>query len=156
MDFDLIRRLLAAFERHGVRYAIFGGVALNFHGIARFTEDIDVFLKPDEANIESLKAALMSVFEDPEIGDISSEEMLGAYPAVQYVPPSGDLHVDLLTRLGTAFTFDDLEIQRVRFDDLLISVVSPRTLFRMKRDTVRLKDRADAEQLRERFGEELD
>jgi hypothetical protein len=32
-----------------------------------------------------------------------------------------------------------------------VSVVSPRTLYRMKRDTVRLKDRADAELLKARF-----
>ena len=33
-----------------------------------------------------------------------------------------------------------------------VSVVSPRTLYRMKRNTVRLKDRADAELLKRRFG----
>ena len=38
------------------------------------------------------------------------------------------------------------------FEDLMISVASPQTLFRMKRNTVRMKDRADAEALRERFG----
>lgn len=37
------------------------------------------------------------------------------------------------------------------FGDFEISVVSPRTLYEMKRDTVRLKDRADAALLRERF-----
>ena len=51
-----------------------------------------------------------------------------------------------------AFTFDDLEISRIPFEGLTISVASPRTLYRMKKDTVRLKDRADAALLRERFG----
>lgn len=77
--------------------------------------------------------------------------MLGDYPAVQYVPPTGAFRLDLLTRLGEAFSFADLEIERVPFDDLTVSVVSPRTLYLMKRDTVRLKDRADAEMLRQRF-----
>ena len=58
----------------------------------------------------------------------------------------------MLTRLGEAFAFDDLETVRVPFDDLEVTVVSPRTLYRMKRDTVRLKDRADAELLRRHFG----
>jgi len=35
--------------------------------------------------------------------------------------------------------------------DLMVSDVSARTLYRMKRDTVRLKDRADAALLKERF-----
>lgn len=47
--------------------------------------------------------------------------------------------------------FAVVEIQRVPFDDLIVSVVSPRTLYLMKRDTVRLKDRPDAEMLRQRF-----
>jgi 20S proteasome alpha/beta subunit len=37
-------------------------------------------------------------------------------------------------------------------DDITVSVVTPRTLYNMKKDTVRLKDRADAQMLKERFG----
>ena len=35
--------------------------------------------------------------------------------------------------------------------ELLVTVVTPRTLYRMKRDTIRLRDRADAELLKQRF-----
>jgi hypothetical protein len=60
-------------------------------------------------------------------------------------------HLDLLTRLGQALTFADLEVVRMPFEELTVSVVSPRTLYRMKRDTVRPKDQADAALLKERF-----
>lgn len=152
VDFATVKRVLAAFEREGVAYAIFGAAALNLHGLARFTEDLDVFLEPTAANIDKVKRALSSVFDDPTIAEISAAEMLGDYPAVQYVPPTGAFHLDLLTRLGEAFTFADLEVVRAPFEDLTVSVVSPRTLYLMKRDTVRLKDRADAALLKERFG----
>ena len=102
-------------------------------------------------NIERLKAALRSVFQDPEIEGISAEALLGAYPAIQYVPPEGTFHLDMVTRLGDAFTFDDLETERVPFDALTVTVVTPRTLYKMKKDTARLKDKADAELLRQRF-----
>lgn len=151
MDYEAILRLLAAFEREGVTYAIFGAAALNLHGLARFTEDLDVFIGPDRDNIERLKAALRSVYADPHIEEVSADDLLGDYPAIQYVPPTGVFHVDLLTRLGDAFRFEDLEVQRLPFGPLTVSVVSPRTLYRMKRDTVRLKDRADAELLKRRF-----
>ena len=154
MDFDRLQALLAAFEREGVSYAIFGAIALNLHGLARFTEDLDVFIAPDEKNIERLKNALRSVFADPAIDEIRASDLLGAYPAIQYIPPDGSFHVDLLTRLGSAFSFADLETERVRFGESIVTVVTPRTLYRMKRDTVRLKDRADAELLKQRF--ELD
>jgi hypothetical protein len=152
MDFEVIKRLLASLEREGVRYAIFGAVALNFHGLARFTEDLDIFVAPEAKNIERLRAALHAVVDDPEIDSITAEDLLGDYPAVQYVPPDGSFQMDILTRLGTAFAFADLEIERVAVDSLVVSVVTPQTLYNMKKDTVRLKDRADAQLLKERFG----
>ena len=156
MDYGKTKEVLTALEREGVRYAVFGAVALNFHGLARFTEDLDLFIAPDRENIERLKRALRLVFDDPDIEQITAEDLLGDYPAVQYIPPQGAFPIDLLTRLGEAFAFDDLEVIRVPFEELMVSVVSPKTLYRMKRDTVRMKDRADAELLRERFGIEDD
>ena len=152
MDYEVVKRVLAALEREGVRYVVFGAAALNFHGLARFTEDLDLFIEPDGGNIERLKKALSSVFDDPEIEQISADDLLGDYPAVQYVPPSGTFHIDILTRLGGAFRYQDLEAVRLPLDEIAVSVASPATLHRMKRDTVRLKDKADAELLRQRFG----
>lgn len=156
MDYDQIKALLEALEREGVRYVVFGAVALNFHGLARFTEDLDLFIAPTADNIDRLKRALRSVFADPEIEQITAEDMLGAYPAVQYVPPHGGFHIDLLTRLDDAFRFEDLEVARIAFAEVTVSVATPMTLYRMKRDTVRMKDRADAAMLKERFNLEED
>jgi hypothetical protein len=151
MDPDVLSRLVEALERHRVRYAVFGAVALGVHGLVRFTEDLDLFVAPEEANISALKHALTEVFADPAIEDISSTDLLGEYPAVQYGLPDGSFHIDIVTRLGEAFSFADLETEHVPFMGGHVSVVTPRTLFLMKRDTVRLKDRADAEALRQRF-----
>lgn len=151
MNYDQIVKVLAAFEAEGVRYVVCGGAAMNFHGIARFTEDLDVFIDPVAENLERLRRALRSVFSDPEIESIRDEDLLGDYPAIQYVPPDGGFHIDLLTRLGDAFRFEDLEVVRIPFGGLTISVASARTLYRMKRDTVRPRDRADAAMLRDRF-----
>lgn len=151
MDYEIVKRVLAALEREQVRYVVFGAAALNLHGLARFTEDLDVFVSPQRENIERLKRALRSVFDDPHIEEISADDLLGEYPAIQYVPPEGTFHIDILVRLGDAFEFDDLEVNRLSFEELVVSVASPATLFRMKRNTVRLKDRADAELLRQRF-----
>ena len=151
MDYEATKRVLAALEREGVRYVVFGAAALNLHGLARFTEDLDLFVAPDRDNVERLKRALHAVFADPHIDEISADDLLGEYPAVQYVPPAGTFHLDILARLGTAFRFEDLDVVRMPFEDLTVSVASPATLYRMKRNTVRLKDKADAELLRERF-----
>lgn len=152
VDFERVLDVLRALETHGVRYAIFGAVALNLHGLARFTEDLDLFIAPEGDNVERMRTALESVFHDPELNGITAADLLGDYPAVQYVPPDGTFHLDIVTRLGEAFSFDDLVIERVPLEDLMVSVVSPETLYRMKKDTVRLQGRADAALLRERFG----
>ena len=43
---------------------VFGAAALNFHGLARFTEDLDLFIESEAGNVDWLKAALTSVFDD--------------------------------------------------------------------------------------------
>ena len=151
MDFDVLKRVLAALEARGVRYAVFGAVALTIHGLARATEDLDLFLEPDASNIERLRMALHDAIDDPDIDDITAEDLLGDYPAVQYVPPGGAFRIDILTRLGEVYRFSDLETERVPYDDLTLTVVTPRMLYHMKRDTVRPKDKVDAAALRLRF-----
>ena len=151
MDFELLKRVLAALEARGVHYAIIGAVALNLHGLARSTEDLDIFVEPEAGNIDRLKLALRDVTDDPDIDGITAADLLGEYPAVQYVPPSGGFHLDILTRLGDAFAYADLETERVPYEDLLVTAVTPAMLYRMKRGTVRPKDAADAAAIRSRF-----
>jgi len=152
MNYAASRRILAAFEEEGVRYLVFGGAAMNLHGLPRFTEDLDVFIEPTRENVEAVKRALRKVYDDPNIEEISADDLVGEYPAVQYVPPEGDFHVDILTRLGKAFRFEDLEPDETTLDGVKVRLVSPRTLFRMKKDTVRPKDRLDADGLRAKYG----
>jgi len=152
MDYDLTRNVLAALEREGVKYVVFGAVVLALHGLPRATEDLDIFIAPERDNIERLKTALRSVFDDPCIDDITAEDLLGEYPAVQYVPPSGNFHIDLLTRLGELFDFASLESERVDFDGVSVSTVTPETLYRMKKGTVRPKHWGDAQRIAHRFG----
>jgi hypothetical protein len=99
MDYDITMKVLAALVREQVRYVVFGAVALNLLGLPRATEDLDIFIEPRRENVERLKAALRSVFEDPCIEEI------------------------------TADTLDQL--------------------YRMKKDTVRPKDRGDAARIAE-------
>jgi len=152
VNYAASRKILAAFEEEGVRYLVFGGAAMNLHDLPRFTEVLDVFVEPTRENVEAVKRALRKVYDDPSIDEISADELVGEYPAVQYVPPEGDFHVDILTRLGEAFRFEDLEPDETTLDGVKVRLVSPRTLFRMKKDTVRPKDRLDADGPRAKYG----
>jgi hypothetical protein len=145
-------RLFRALADEGVAYVLVGGVAVNLHGVVRATEDVDLFVRPDEANVARLRAALMTVFRDPEIEGITSADLAGPYPVVRYVPPDASLTVDVLARLGERVAFGDLEAERRDVDGVPVQLASPRTLHRLKRDTARPVDAQDAARLREAFG----
>jgi hypothetical protein len=151
MDEGRIVDLFRALSREQVRYKVVGAIALNLHGLVRATEDLDIFIDPDPSNVDRLKVALRSVFADPEIDRISAADLGGDYPAVQYLPPDGTFSIDILARLGTAFDFESIESEEANVEGIVVPVATPRMLYRMKKDTVRLQDRADAERLRREF-----
>lgn len=151
MTFAEALRLLEALERHGVAYVLVGSMAMAAQGVVRATRDIDLFVNPEESNVARLKAALTEVFADPSIEDISASDLAGDYPAVQYVPPAADYWIDVIARLGDAFRFDDVESETLRIGSVTVRVATPSMLYRMKKDTVRPQDRADAQVLKERF-----
>ena len=96
MNFDAVKSALAALEREEVQYVVFGAVAINLLGLPRATEALDIFVAPEAENIERLRTALRSVFpEDSSIEEITAEDLLGDYPAVQYVPPEGTFYLAL-------------------------------------------------------------
>lgn len=100
-----------------------------------------------------LKRALKFLYDDdPNLDQISAEELAGDYPAVEYVPPHGRYSIDILTRLGEAFRYETLDFEELLLDGIRIRVATPTMLYRMKKDTVRPQDRLDAETIRQEFG----
>lgn len=157
MDLEEARKVLEALERERVRYVLVGALAMAAHGLVRATQDMDLFVAVDDDNIARLRRALTSVFSDPHIEEITVADLAGDYPAIQYVAPGGVFAVDILARLGEAFRFEDLEIERVPLaGGVEVAVASPMTLYRMKHDTVRPQDRLDASALRRRFALDVD
>jgi hypothetical protein len=151
MDFGRVVQFLKALEREDVQYVLVEGVVLNVHGIVRATQDLDLFVKPEQENVDRLKKALRSVWNDPDIAEVRYEEVIGDYATIRYGPPDEDFVIDLMTRLGEAFRFEDLAAETVSWAGVNVKVATPETLYKMKKDTLRLVDRADAAELRERF-----
>jgi hypothetical protein len=106
--------------------------------------------------VQRAKAALRSVFHDASIDDIAADDLDGAYPIVRYVPDEESFVIGLIGRLGDAIRYEDLESEERELEGVRVRIATPRTLYRMKKDTVRLIDRADAEALKRRFAIEED
>jgi len=152
VDRDEIIRVLRAFEMAGFEYVLIGAAAMGFHGIVRATEDLDLFIKATPENVEKLRSALRQAYDnDPQVNEISSADLLGEYPAVRYVPPTGDLYFDVLTRLGEVASFDTIDAQIKDVQGTKVRVATPLALYRLKKDTVRVQDHVDAAALKERF-----
>jgi hypothetical protein len=151
IDFNRVLSIVEAFNRENVGYKIFGGVAVNFHGLPRTTEDVDFFVDPAPENVSRIKRALRSIWDDPHLDEIQDDDMLGAYPSFSYEPPDEPFGIDVVSRLGEAFVYDDLEAETIEIQGLSVRLVTAETLYRMKRDTVRPIDKIDALRLRKKF-----
>lgn len=150
--YDRALGLLARLDQHEVDYVLVGGLALACHELVRATQDIDLFVRPTADNVERLRSALRQSWADPDIEEIRWEDLAGDYPAIRYGPPGEPFTIDLLARLGEAFRFEDLEAETKTVEGVPVRVATPRTLYRMKKDTVRPQDRLDAAALLQRFG----
>ena len=151
MDRDELLRLLRAFETEQLEYVLVGATAMGFHGLIRATEDVDLFVRATPENIARLRRCLHAVYDDPQIEEIRDADLLGEYPSVRYYPPSGDLYVDVMTRLGEAASYETVEAEIKEIEGIRVRVATPAALFQLKRDTIRPLDRRDAAALAERF-----
>jgi hypothetical protein len=126
VDRDEIVRVLRAFEVAGLEYVLIGATAMGLHGLVRATEDVDLFIRATAENIERLRTALRDAYDgDPHIDEISTADLLG--------------------------DFDTVEAETRDIAGTLVRVATPQALYRLKRDTVRAKDREDAAALKQRF-----
>ena len=134
VDRDGVMRVLRAFAAAKLEYMLIGATAMGVHGLIRATEGVDIFIRATSENVERLRAALRTAYaDDPHISEILSDDLLGDYPAVRYYPPSGDLYLDVLTRLGEVASFETQ-----------VTVPTRSGLYKLKKGSVRLQDQADA------------
>jgi hypothetical protein len=141
---DLLR-IVDLLEREGVEYALIGGYALALQGIVRLTEDIDVLVRPTPENARRWVAAL-SRLPDHAAAELAGDETLHEEPYAIRI--NDEFTIDVMNS-ASGFTWDDLAPYRVRVEGAW--VISLPGLRRMK-EHGRLKDRADAEQIRKALG----
>lgn len=143
------KAVLEALHKQHVDYVLIGGLAVAFHGIPRFTEDIDIFVKRSKENITRLKTALHSVFDDDSIDEITYDDLV-EYAVVRYGTPD-NFYIDVMDRIGDAFSYDDLDIEMIEIDGVQIRIATIETLIKLKKGTIREIDRLDVAMLEEKL-----
>ena len=98
--------ILKAFEEEDLDYILIGGFAIVIHGFERLTRDMDIFLKIVPHNVVKLKKALLKIFNDHSIEEITIDD-LNNYSVIRYGTPNG-FCIDIMAKLGEMFSFNDL------------------------------------------------
>ena len=140
------RELLELFNAHEVEYVIVGAYALAFHGVPRFTGDMDILVKPDSENAVKILAALKEFgFGSLDLNESDFKEpdrvvQLGVAP----------VRVDLITSL-TGVSLQQVYSGKVpgSYGDVKVYYLGRDELLSNKRALGRKKDLADIEALGE-------
>jgi hypothetical protein len=141
---------LSAMQLHKVRYMLIGGVAVNFHGVNRFTQDMDIWLAPTNKNRDLFYNVLLELnYTEQEIETIKTKDFTGIFKCT-----IGDMPdtIDCLTVVHPDINFDDAEQSMLKHDignGLMINVVDYHYLRKMKLLTHREKDWYDVARLDE-------
>lgn len=145
-QFENFLNVLKAFNDKSVDYILIGGVAVILYGMERMTRDIDVLIKMDPENIKRLRAALHCIYNDPSIDEITYDE-LECYPVIRY-STSENFCIDIIGKIGKIARYEDLKYEIVEYEGVKVRVVTPESMYMLKKDTLRYQDRMDAEFLK--------
>jgi len=140
--------LLSAFRASGVRYMIVGGWAVSIHAQPRATQDMDVFVSPEKANIEAVYEALIK-FGAP-LNNIKKSEFLAPNTFFRIgVPPC---QVDIFPGIP-GVNFEECWTNRVEVpldeeSNLVAAFISAEDLIAAKTASGREQDIADVRAIR--------
>jgi len=140
------REFLELLNAHEVQFLIVGGYALAFHGAPRFTGDIDVFVKPDNANAKRIINALAD-FGFSSL-NLTINDFKDQNKVIQLgLPP---VRIDIITSIsGVTWEEADASKEPGLFGDVSVSYIGKKQFITNKRATGRKKDLADIEALGE-------
>lgn len=137
--------MIEHFNRHQVVYLVVGGYAVIFHAEPRFTKDIDLLVRADEANALAVYRSLCA-FGAPT-AEITPADFSRADSVVQIgVAP---VRIDILTTIA-GVEFEEAWASRVEADvfGTRVSFISRADLIRAKLASGRAQDLIDVENLR--------
>ncbi len=152
------KTIFGAFNDGGVRYIIVGGVAMNFIGRERFTNDIDVLLALNEENLKRMSIVMKKLGYEQrlplaleELGDektvlkLMKEKHLMAYTFVH--PVYHEFNVDVIAGDSLHFSEYEKRCTYLSLWNIKIPVIAIDDLIAMKKKAGRKKDIDDVDHL---------
>lgn len=142
-----LREFIALLNSNEVEYLVVGAFAVAYHGWARYTADLDVLVRPNEANAGRLLTALSQLGFGTT--GIAIEDFLPPDNVIQLgIQPN---RVDILTSIS-GLSFDEAWESRTQgsLEGIEARFIGRDALILNKESTGRAKDLGDASELRKR------
>jgi hypothetical protein len=146
-ELDEFLELIGELTRADVEFVVIGALAVNYHGVVRGTEDVDIVPDPDPSNLVRLRSALERLEAhvpgaDPSFDPLSRQSLeVGA--AVECLTRLGPLHIVQGQSGIPGYTELRARSHRVEIDGIRFRVCSFEHLVEMKRAAGRPQDQAD-------------
>ena len=145
-------RVIDAFNKEGVRYAVAGGYALSLHGVVRGTVDIDFVIPLTEIDFVATERALKSIGLEPKLPVDATQVFTFRDEYIQnknliawsfYNPKFPSEIVDII------ITYDlrDMNPVSMNISGRQVSIISIEDLVTMKKKSARPQDIEDVKAL---------
>ena len=143
--FEEFSRLVMDLERHEVRYALIGGIAVAFYTEPRFTRDIDLLIDPED--YEKIRSILQDDGYFESASPWTFREMAIELHCFLKVTPEDEMTIDILVARSE-------EVRRIIRNAVTAKSEEGRVMIAKKEDLIWLKrvrnskqDQADIEKL---------
>lgn len=140
-----MRNFFRSLERHRVRHLLISGQACVLYGASQFSEDVDLWVRPDRNNFRRLLAALLHM--DARVHKLTppvQARYVGGGHGFHWIIPAGaepEIYLDVMGRPPRVSSFDHefLRARRLRTPWGTLAVIAPEALVEIKK-TRRLSD----------------
>ena len=144
-SFEKLLVLLADAE---VDFIVVGGIAVSIQGYVRLTEDVDLLIDDDPANVSRLLERLAS-YGEGFARELSPADFTDTEGAIRIVEETEQCQIDIFTRMsGKRYRDVIADADCFEAGGREIAVASKASLIGWKSKSVREKDRFDAMALR--------
>jgi len=148
------KNLFSSLNKKKVRYLVAGGIAVNLYGIERATADIDLVVDLEESNLTRFIKIVKELGFRPKI-PVRFEDFIKKENREEWInqkrmkvfsvfdPKNSYFLLDIF--VDTPFDFNKVykEREKMKFENIIISVVPMKELIKMKEKAGRPQDRAD-------------
>lgn len=142
-------KLLGALTRHGVDYAVGGGLAVILNGYPRLTVDVDILVSDGPDNLRKLLECLRG-WGEGWARELTPEDFSPQEGAIRVME---DFDLDIFTRMrGKSLEDFRPRLRYLETNDGRVPFLSPEDLILLKEKSWREKDQLDVAAMREMLG----